>query len=181
MADGAQQVEPAGREQAAAALPHWLSQARRKHAERRELALCVRDERDIPEVDERQKLRGVVFDLPLSERDDAVELTVFAVDETEDLGDPGLQLPLAFEVHNPEAATGEQPVTDTSHARLLGRLHSDDVLRPVSLLFKAIALHEFRVIGEVVIGDEHAVALESVDEHALFIQVTEADRADDLA
>ena len=171
-------ADPAQREQPPVGLLERVGHGRRGHAEGHQVVLGVGHEAGQLRVDEGDELLGVALDLRVVQQHRAVQVGVGLVDQHEHLLDQRLVVPAGLDLDDVQVGELHHPLGQLVQARagmlVVGDL--DQVLHPVHVLVVAQALQVVYVIGVIIIGNEHALAVEALDQHALPVQVGEAQR-----
>lgn len=179
--EGAEDVEPSGREEASAAGAEGFAEGGEGDSDTDEGVVFVNNDADAVGAEDGEVFSDVVFDLAVGEGGVAVEVVVGSVDEVEE-GFAVLVLE-AGDGFVSEAAEVVFPADDFGDAEVfVGDFVGDGhfVFDPVDVFGVTPALHVSGVVGVVVDCGHSAHFVEAVDEHALVVHVGESHRADHL-
>ncbi len=167
--EGPQKRRPAGGQELAVVGLQGVGDAGRAHAHGDHFVLLVHHKAGELRVDQGRKLGGVLGNLLVGEFHGAIQGRVAFVHQLEEggqqrnVGQPGLR---GVFVHGVVVGDVLAQALPLGHAGVVGG-DGDEVFHPVDVLHVAQALQMLGVVGEVVVGEEAAAAVEALNQHAL--------------
>ena len=179
LVEGLQQVDPPGGEILAPAFLQSAGDGRRGHTHGHHILVLIHDEEGQIWVDQWGKLGAVALDLLIRQLHRAVQRRVAGVHQLEEPGDqakvvqprPGMEHMQVIALFH-ELRQLAPPLDDL----FIGG-HLNEIFDPVHILHIAQPGQVIDVVGMVIIGEEAAAAVKALHQHALTIQVGEAQRA----
>ena len=178
--EGAQQVPPAEREEAAVGPAEGVGEAGHGDHEADHLVLVVDHGLDQVLVDEGEVLLDVIMDLALGQRHRAVDLVEGLVEQVEELHGPVQDILFLLELEQAQVAALADAVGQAHQLLGEGRHvggHLGAELDVVDLLGEAQRLEQPGIIGVVVVAGDGRQLVEALDQHPLGVEVAEAVRA----